>query len=181
MCQPTSSKQRYECTWTHVEALHYLVDTHTCTHRVYIPNNLCMCTFMARREKKGARAETAARKKVSSSHRLFFQAAALSGLPSDKVCALMDFNLLSTAAAMELVEASMEHLPGRAVVLPTLDGVRTHLEHNWFLLRDSFNRMQRALEHGLHVLVHTLTMYILIMYTLKMYTLVMYTLILYTP
>jgi hypothetical protein len=136
---------------------------------------------MARREKKGARAETAARKKVSSSHRLFFQAAALSGLPSDKVCALMDFHLLSTAAAMELVEASMEHLPGRAVVLPTLDGVRTHLEHNWFLLRDSFNRMQRALEHGLHVLVHTLTMYILIMYTLKMYTLVMYTLILYTP
>ena len=38
MCQPTSSIQRYEFTWTHREALHYHVDTHTCTHRVYTPN-----------------------------------------------------------------------------------------------------------------------------------------------
>ena len=106
------------------------------------------------RIKKGVRADTAAKKLVTSTYRLFFNSAGLSGATLASYLPLNDFHQVSTSAAILLVEEAMSHLPGH-VSLGRSSPFRVSVEHNWFSLRSAINRRQRALEHGEQMLVLT--------------------------
>ena len=110
----------------------------------------CVCV----RIKKGAKADAAAKQAVKVTHRIFANAAGLSGTSPENFIPLNDFFQSTTAQAILLVEGAMSHLPDNAS--PWVNSpLRVAAEHNWLALRSAINRRQRALEHGEQMLVPT--------------------------
>ena len=105
------------------------------------------------REKKGVKSDSAAKASVHKTYNLFMKAAKFSGAPTEKIVPLIDLGLMSTSEAITKVEEALAHLPGRTS-FEHMSAQRSYLEHNWFILRDAFNRRLRALEHGTHMMVH---------------------------